>query len=70
VLLGELMGTKAIARRLGVLALEISTARVAIAISDDSPLHAAIGWRRLPDGRYATSPPARQALLEVLARAT
>jgi transcription-repair coupling factor (superfamily II helicase) len=72
VLLAELMGIKAMARRLGVLALEISSSRVAIALPDDSPLHAAMHakWRRLPDGRYATQPPARQALLALAARAT
>ena len=31
---------------------------------------AAAGWRRLPDGRYATQPPARTALLGVVSRAT
>jgi transcription-repair coupling factor (superfamily II helicase) len=74
VLLGELMGIKAIARKLGVLALEISSSRVAIAFApDDARLTNAVsgsGWRRLPDGRYATQPPARKALLEVQARAT
>ena len=74
--LGELMAVKALARKLGALALEISAARVAIALPD-SPDGArvaraalAAGWRRLPDGRYATSPPARQGLLAVVARAT
>ncbi|HUS27437.1 MAG TPA: DEAD/DEAH box helicase, partial [Kofleriaceae bacterium] len=74
VLLGELMGIKAIARKLGVLALEISSSRVAIAFApDDARLANAVsasGWRRLPDGRYATQPPARKALLDVQARAT
>jgi transcription-repair coupling factor (superfamily II helicase) len=72
ILLGELMGIKAMARRLGVLALEVSTSRVAIALPDDSPLHRRIpaNWRRLPDGRYASTPPARQALLVLAARAT
>ena len=73
VLLGELMGIKAIARKLGVLALEISGSRVAVALPDDARVRSAVtaaGWRRLPDGRYATQPPARQALLGVLARAT
>jgi len=73
ILLGELMGQKALARRMGALALEISTSRVAIALPDDSrvgPACLALGWRRLPDGRFATAPPARQALLGVLARAT
>ena len=72
-LLGELMGVKAIARKLGVVALEISTSRVVVAIGpDDARLataFAAAGWRRLPDGRYATQPPARKALLDVSARA-
>jgi transcription-repair coupling factor (superfamily II helicase) len=80
VLLGELMGVKAIARSMGALALEISTARVALALPDDSklpPLLVAAGWRRLPDGRFAivpTSPGgaagARRSLLDALARAT
>ena len=73
VILGELMGQKALARRLGALALEISASRVTMALPDDSRVSQAAlaaGWRRLPDGRYATSPPARQALLAVLARAT
>jgi transcription-repair coupling factor (superfamily II helicase) len=73
ILLGELMGVKALARRLGVLALEISVSRVAIALPNDSKSGAAAlaaGWRRLPDGRYATAPPARQALLGLSARAS
>jgi transcription-repair coupling factor (superfamily II helicase) len=72
ILLGELMGIKALARRLGVLALEVSSSRVAIALPGDSPLHPRIpaNWRRLPDGRYASTPPARQALLVLAARAT
>ena len=57
VLLGELMGIKALARRIGALALEISAARVAIALPPDSPVRPAAPWRRLPDGRYATAPP-------------
>ncbi|HET7504730.1 MAG TPA: DEAD/DEAH box helicase, partial [Kofleriaceae bacterium] len=79
-LLGELMGVKAIARGAGVLALEISTARVAVALADASPLGRALlatGWRKLPDGRFAIAPPApggpagaRRALLDALARAT
>jgi transcription-repair coupling factor (superfamily II helicase) len=71
ILLGELMGIKAIARRLGVLALEVSSTRVAIAVPDDSPLHKAMprNWRRLPDGRYAANPPARAALVALSARA-
>ena len=76
--LGELMGVKAIARKLGVVALEISTARVAIA-APAAVYKAALaaGWRRLPDGRHAIAPPApggpaaaRRVLLEVVARAT
>ena len=72
VLLGELMGVKALARTLGVIALEISSSRVAIALPADSPLQRRIpaNWRRLPDGRFATQPPARQALLVLAARAT
>src|SRR5205085_9419573 len=71
-LLGELMGIKALARRLGALALEISRARVAIALPADAKVIAqklrnaiggpGAGWRRRPDGRYATTPPARPAL--------
>jgi transcription-repair coupling factor (superfamily II helicase) len=71
VLLGELMGVKAIARKLGALALEIAHSRVAIALPPDvrfDPTTA--GWRRLPDGRLAAAPPARAALLALLARAT
>ncbi|HEY5926084.1 MAG TPA: transcription-repair coupling factor [Kofleriaceae bacterium] len=72
ILLGELMGIKAMARKLGVVALEVSSSRVAIALPDGSPLHKRIpaNWRRLPDGRYASTPPARQALLVLAARAT
>jgi transcription-repair coupling factor (superfamily II helicase) len=76
VLLGELMGIKAIARKLGALALEISASRVAIALPDGPSSQAALGagWRRLPDGRYATSitpeRAARSALLAVLGRVT
>jgi transcription-repair coupling factor (superfamily II helicase) len=80
VLLGELMGVKAIARGAGALALEISSTRVAVALPDGSALPRALlagGWRKLPDGRYAIAPPApggpagaRRALLDALARAT
>jgi transcription-repair coupling factor (superfamily II helicase) len=80
VLLGELMGVKAIARGAGCLALEISAARVAVALPDGNPLIralAASGWRKLPDGRYSIAPPApggpagaRRALLDALARAS
>nr|HEX4313042.1 transcription-repair coupling factor [Kofleriaceae bacterium] len=56
-LLGELMGVKAVARRLGAIALELGASRVAIAVPDDTGRNAvAAGWKRLPDGRYATSP--------------
>jgi transcription-repair coupling factor (superfamily II helicase) len=65
VLLGELMGIKALARKIGVLALEVSAARVAIALPPDHV--PPVGpWRRLPDGRYAAPPPARPALLALL----
>ncbi len=76
ILLGELMGIKAMARKLGVLALEISSSRVGIVLPQDSPVRARIAppWRRLPDGRFAagTTTPAlaRQALLGLAARAT
>ncbi|HEY0989611.1 MAG TPA: transcription-repair coupling factor, partial [Kofleriaceae bacterium] len=56
VLLGELMGVKAIARGAGALALEISGARVALALADGNPVARALiasGWRKLPDGRFA-----------------
>ncbi|MEO8704127.1 MAG: transcription-repair coupling factor [Kofleriaceae bacterium] len=76
ILLGELMGVKAIARSMGALALEISSARVAIALPDGSQLLQPViagGFRRLPDGRFAIAPPApggaagaRKALLGVL----
>src|SRR5262249_24399231 len=76
VLLGELMGVKAIARNAGELALEISTARIAVALAEGSPVAPALltaGWRRLPDGRYAIAPAspggpaaARRALLDAL----
>ncbi|MGE5186664.1 MAG: transcription-repair coupling factor, partial [Acidobacteriota bacterium] len=69
VLLGELMGIKAIARKLGVLALEVASTRVAIALPADTPLDPVrAGWRRLPDGRFATAPPARSALLRLVAQ--
>jgi transcription-repair coupling factor (superfamily II helicase) len=80
VLLGELMGVKALARRLGALALEISSARVAVALPAGGAAAQAViaaGFRRLPDGRFAMPPPppggpagARRALLDALARAT
>ena len=74
------MAVKAIARGAGAVALEISAARVAVALPEASPLGGALiaaGWRKLPDGRYAIAPPApggpagaRRALLGALARAT
>jgi transcription-repair coupling factor (superfamily II helicase) len=78
VLLGELMGVKAIARSMGALALEISSTRVALALPGGSawlqPVIAA-GFRKLPDGRFAIAPPApggaagaRVALLAALAK--
>jgi len=77
VLLGELMGQKALARQIGALALEITQSRIAIALPDGSAMGTAAlaaGWRRLPDGRFTMaikeSGAARQALLAVLARAT
>jgi transcription-repair coupling factor (superfamily II helicase) len=80
VLLGELMGVKAIARGAGALALEISSTRIAVALGDGNPLAAALvatGWRKLPDGRLAIAPKppggpaaARRALLDALARGT
>ena len=80
ILLGELMGVKAIARNAGVLALEISSARVAIALPQSTPVAKLVlqsGWRKLPDGRFSIVPPspggaagARRALLEALGRAT
>ncbi len=80
ILLGELMGVKALARRLGALALEISSARVAVALpagADAVQAVIAAGVRRLPDGRFAMPPPspggaagARRALLDALARGT
>jgi transcription-repair coupling factor (superfamily II helicase) len=82
-LLAELMGVKAIARGAGVLALEISHARVGVALPTDAAGTQlargllATGWRKLPDGRFAIAPPApggpagaRRALLDALARAT
>jgi transcription-repair coupling factor (superfamily II helicase) len=80
VLLGELMGVKALARRLGALALEISSTRVAVALPAGTPAVQAViaaGFRKLPDGRFAMPPPppggaagARRALLGALDRAT
>jgi transcription-repair coupling factor (superfamily II helicase) len=74
ILLGELMAIKAMARKLGVVALEISKNRIAIALPEGSPvlMHVAAPWRRLPDGRYAAGAIgpalARQALLGVVTR--
>jgi hypothetical protein len=63
ILLGELMGIKAIARKLGAVALELGASRMAIAVGDEvGQVAVALGWRKLPDGRHATSPyPAREA---------
>ena len=65
ILLGELMGVKAIARGAGALALEITRARVAIALPDGTARSAAAlvagGWRQLPDGRFAIAPPRARA---------
>src|SRR5262249_28294994 len=61
IVLGELMGVKAIARKAGALALEISAVRVAVALPATSDFGAAAigaGWRRLPDGRVSITPPA------------
>ncbi|MCW5802379.1 MAG: transcription-repair coupling factor [Deltaproteobacteria bacterium] len=76
VLLGELMGVKALARSLGALSLEISSTRVAVALPHASPHGLALvgaGFRRLPDGRMSIAPPspggaagARKALLAAL----
>ncbi len=79
VLLGELMGVKAIARKAGILALEISSTRVAVAVPDGDLVKQLswAGWKRLPDQRWSITPPApggpagaRRALLDALARAT
>ena len=80
ILLGELMGVKAIARGAGIVALEISSRRIAVALADGSTLFRQLvdtGWRKLPDGRFSIVPPApggaagaRRALLDALARAT
>ena len=77
VLLGELMGVKAIARGIGVTTLEISRSRIAVGIPDGDAARRllAANWRKLPDGRYAIAPPApggaaaaRRCLLEALGR--
>ncbi len=79
VLLGELMGVKSIARSIGATTLEISTARVALAVPDGDAARYLLsgGFRKLPDGRYAIVPPspggaaaARACLLQALGRAT
>jgi transcription-repair coupling factor (superfamily II helicase) len=81
-LLGELMGAKALARRWGALALEIAASRIAVTPPAGAPARAlqalvTAGFRRLPDGRYAMPPPppggpagARIALLSALAHAS
>jgi len=74
ILLGELMGIKAMARKLGAVALEISKNRIAIALPDGSPVlpHVTAPWRRLPDGRFAAGAIgpalARQALLGLVTK--
>ncbi len=80
ILLGELMGVKAIARSVGIVALEIATSRIAVALPAGSTLFRQLvdtGWRKLPDGRFAITPlapggaaGARRALLDALTRAT
>ncbi len=80
ILLGELMGLKAIARHLGALALELTSTRVALALPPDPALIQPLvqaGFRKLADGRFAIAPPApggpagaRRALLDVLSRVT
>ena len=80
VLLGEIMGVKAIARRMDLLQLEISSTRIAVAFMPDNPLLQpliAVGFRKLPDGRFGITPPApggpvgaRRVLLDALARGT
>jgi transcription-repair coupling factor (superfamily II helicase) len=63
ILLGELMSLKAMARKLGAVALELGASRIAVAVGDEvGTLAVGLGWRKLPDGRYATSPyPPREA---------
>jgi transcription-repair coupling factor (superfamily II helicase) len=74
ILLGELMAIKAMARKLGVVALEISKNRIAIALPEGSAVvpHVTPPWRRLPDGRFAAGAIgtglARQALLGIVSR--
>ena len=80
ILLGEIMGVKAIARRMDILALEISSSRIAVAVMPDNPYLQpliASGFRKLADGRFGMAPPepggpagARRALLDALGRAT
>ena len=80
VLLGEIMGVKAIASRMDLLQLEISSSRIAVALMPDNPLLQpliAVGFRKLPDGRFGIAPrepggpvEARRVLLDALARAT
>ena len=77
VLLGELMGVKAIARGIGVTTLEISRSRIAVGLPDGDAARRllAANWRKLPDGRFAIAPPApggaaaaRRCLLDALGR--
>ena len=81
VLLGELMGVKAIARGARRRSPSRSRARESRSrchrISRLPVPLAVAGWRKLPDGRYSIVPPspggpagARRALLDALARAT
>jgi transcription-repair coupling factor (superfamily II helicase) len=80
VLLGEIMGVKAIARRMDLLQLEISASRIAVAFLPDNAFLQrliSVGFRKLPDNRFGMAPPApggpvgaRRVLLDALARAT
>jgi hypothetical protein len=74
------MGVKAIASRMDLLQLEISSSRIAVAFLPDNP-HLqgliGVGFRKLPDGRFGIAPrdpggpvEARRVLLDALARAT
>jgi transcription-repair coupling factor (superfamily II helicase) len=80
ILLGEIMSVKAIARSMDIVALEISSSRIAVAVMPDNPILQrliTVGFRKLPDGRFSIAPPApggpvgaRRVLLDALARAT